>query len=535
MAKEHLLAHGTRQTPQSEAMREDQVPNSAGGFGWEVDNWSKLRRFLILGTEGGSYYANERKLTKDNVSALRACVQEDGPRTVAEIVEISKSGRAPKNDQALFALAYAISNGDTVTKRAAAESLPEVARIGTHLYNFVAYAETMRGWGRTMRWAVSNWYSRNPDQLAYQAIKYRQRDGWSHRDLLRLAHPKNSENAPIFEWIVGGAGTIQDGDEVVGFTYPNELIGAFELAQRADTPEQTAELVRKYRLPREALLTDHLKSTEVWGALLEAGMPMTALIRNLATMTRNSTLDDSALLKIVLDQLGDGEYIRKSRVHPLAILVALRTYAGGTGYYSRAADYTPKPKVIDALDAAFYTAFQNVEPTGKSHLLALDISSSMCSGGVAGSPLSPREASAAMALVTLAVEDNVECVGFHTSLISLNLSSRMRLDNAVSYINGLGFGGTDCSLPMIYATQQNKSFDAFIVYTDSETWAGHMHPKQALDAYRQRSGINARSVVVGMVANKFTIADPKDAGMLDVVGFDTATPNLISQFVAGNI
>jgi hypothetical protein len=34
-----------------------------------------------------------------------------------------------------------------------------------------------------------------------------------------------------------------------------------------------------------------------------------------------------------------------------------------------------------------------------------------------------------------------------------------------------------------------------------------------------------------MVANKFTIADPNDVGMLDCVGFSTDTPQVIADFV----
>jgi 60 kDa SS-A/Ro ribonucleoprotein len=72
-------------------------------------------------------------------------------------------------------------------------------------------------------------------------------------------------------------------------------------------------------------------------------------------------------------------------------------------------------------------------------------------------------------------------------------------------------------------------------FEDSETWAGDIHPAQALRRYRERTGIVARLTVVGMVANGFTIADPDDAGMLDVVGFDTAAPQLISDFAAGRL
>lgn len=71
-----------------------------------------------------------------------------------------------------------------------------------------------------------------------------------------------------------------------------------------------------------------------------------------------------------------------------------------------------------------------------------------------------------------------------------------------------------------------------MIYTDSETWYGKIHPTEALRQYREQMGIPARLIVVGMVSNGFSIADPNDAGMLDVVGFDTATPQVISDFIA---
>ena len=100
-------------------------------------------------------------------------------------------------------------------------------------------------------------------------------------------------------------------------------------------------------------------------------------------------------------------------------------------------------------------------------------------------------------------------------------------------MSDLPFGGTDCALPMLYAQATEREVDTFVIYTDSETWAGDVHPAQALRDYRRASGIDARLVVVGMVSNGFSIADPTDPGMLDVVGFDTATPQLISDFARG--
>ena len=74
----YLKRHGTRRVPQwAPIPGSGQVPNSADGFAWEVDDWARLRRFLILGTEGGSYYAGEFALTRENAQAVERCIHED--------------------------------------------------------------------------------------------------------------------------------------------------------------------------------------------------------------------------------------------------------------------------------------------------------------------------------------------------------------------------------------------------------------------------------------------------------------------------
>ena len=64
-----------------------------------------------------------------------------------------------------------------------------------------------RGWGRGLRKGVAAWYEgKAPEALAYQVAKYQRRDGWSHRDLLRLAHPATADPArqAVYRWVVGG-------------------------------------------------------------------------------------------------------------------------------------------------------------------------------------------------------------------------------------------------------------------------------------------------------------------------------------------
>jgi len=522
--------YSRRETPQSEPIPgSTQIANSAGGYAWGVDDWMRLDRFLILGSEGGTYYIHPRKLTRENAESVIRCVNADYKRTVDRIVEVSESGRAPKNDPALFALALCASAESVEARQYALDALPSVARIGTHLFHFLEYIEGLRGWGRSLRRGIGGWYTnKTPAKLAYQAIKYQQRDGWSHRDALRLSHPVPSpeEHDAIFKWIVQGVTPDHSENPAL------QQVRAFDLAKEADDILTIIHLIKTHNLPREAIPTRWLKEIPVWDALFEK-MPMMAMVRNLATMTANGFIVPfSEAAKEVVTRLLDEERIIKSRMHPIAILSALLTYQRGQGMRGRKT-WTPVGTIVNALDAAFYTAFQNVEPTGKSHLLALDISSSMEWGEMAGIPgMNPRIGSAAMALVTAAVEPNTEFVGFSRNLMPLTITPRQRLDDVVRYVNRLPFGRTNCSLPMLYALKKRLSVDTFVIYTDSETWAGQPHPAQALIQYRQATGIPAKLVVVGMMANEFTIADPNDAGMLDVVGFDTATPKLISDFVA---
>src|SRR5262245_48206036 len=125
----------------------------------------------------------------------------------------------------------------------------------------------MRGWGRGLRNAVAGWYvNREAGDLAHQAVKYQQRDGWSHGDLLRLAHPK----APSPQHDAVGA-------------LP-KFIEAFERVKQTANLVEVVKLIDEFDLPREAIPTQWLNEAKVWEALLER-MPMTAMVRNLGKMT----------------------------------------------------------------------------------------------------------------------------------------------------------------------------------------------------------------------------------------------------------
>ena len=550
-----LSTISTRSTPQSRPARADQTRNAAGGYTFQVGDWERLHRFLTLGTDGGTYYTKAEDLTRQNAEVVFRCAAADGQRLVREIVEISTAGRAPKVNSAIFALAVASAADDENTRRAALSALTEVCRTGTHLYTFTRYAEQFRGWGRAMRRAVATWYDdRDLGKLTYQVLKYRQRDGWTHRDLLRLSHADGAGDrghAALYEWVTKGG----EGDGLL------PLVEAFQNAQRATTVAEWVRLVEAHKdLSWEMLPDAALTKPQVWEALLHNRIPMTALMRQLGRLSKIGLVSDNlgnTATRLVVEQLADERAIRNARIHPINVLVALSTYASGRGIRSTTGGWQVSQKVVDALDAAFYLAYGNVEASGKRMLLACDVSGSMDSP-VSGLPLTCRVVTGALALVTASVEKEHQIVGFtggdptgrpsgfphgglyrthgrDAGLWPMQISPRQRLDDVVRYMDGLPFGRTDCGAPMVWALNNKVPVDQFTILTDNETWAGPVHPHQALEQYRQKMGIDSTLVVVAMTATGSSIADPRDPRQLDVSGFDSTVPQVISDFAAGRI
>lgn len=510
----------TAQTAPLPGRAAEQVPNSAGGFVWRVDLWQQLERFLILGTDAGTFYIAEPKLTADNAQSVLAALRENGPRVVDTTAAISESGRAPRNTPALFVLALASAPqfADEATVTRALGALPRVARTASDLCTYVEFVKHLRGWGRGLRTAIADWYTeRPPSALAYQLTKYRERVGWSHRDLLRVSHaqPPTPEHNAVFRWAVRGDLTPADAETPA-------VITAFEAAKRATSEREIVRLIETHSLTHELVPNQWKAAPEVWEALLP-NLPYRALVRNLGKLTEVGVLaPGSPSTALAVLRLTDRARLQKARVHPLTLLSAL------TAYKARGA---ATGAIIDALDEAFHMAFANVEPTGRRICVAIDASGSMQASACSGMPhVTAAMGAAAMAMTFARVETGAVIVAFHDAIWNVDITAKDRLDRAVAAI-AREPRATDASLPMKWAAERNLQFDAFVLLTDNETWSGDRHPAQALAQYRRKTGIAAKLVSVAMAANSFSIADPKDPLQLDVVGFDATAPAVVADFL----
>ncbi|UJR26768.1 hypothetical protein I4U23_008083 [Adineta vaga] len=567
--------------PQSEPLRADQVQNNAGGFVWTVDDMQRLRRFLCLGSEGGTYYQGEKELGIENAQAILKLIETGrGTEVVDTIKTYSIEGRTSKQNPIMFALALCAKSSDLATKQAAYGSLSEICRIPTHLFMFIKYARALgQKWGRAQRRAVAKWYTeQSPSKLAMAVTKYQNREGYTHRDVLRLSHPSTKDPLLcfLFDYITHGlqkatenlnkpkettsenqtidnnqeqqsssqihaSNTVDEEEEgntkkLATIEQLKEFLETVEKAKTSTNDDELIAAIRQHNLVREHMPTSMLKSTALWGVLLEK-MPLTAMIRNLGKMSEiNLLTENSDAEKLIVQRLKNREQLQRARVHPFSILVALGTYKQGHGFKGKL-KWDVSENIKKALEEAFYLSFKFVKPTNLRYLLALDVSGSMSCGTINGSPsITPAEGSCAMCMVTLRTEQHAKVVAFSHELIPVEITKDDTLEKVMATTRAISMGGTDCALPMLYALEHKEKFDVFVVYTDNETWFGKTHPTEALQKYRKEMNCpNAKLIVVGMQSNSFTIADPNDKGMLDVVGFDSAAPQVMSLFAEGQI
>lgn len=503
------------------------VENNAGGFVFQVDKWSYLYRFLIIGSEGGSYYVHHKDLTKQNVDNSIECIKEDGYKVLSMIEDVSVAGKAHSNDPAIFLLALVMTKGTIGSRRKAAILLPKICRTGTHLFTFVHYIDSMRSWGRVVRRAVSSWYRR--DNLDYQLVKYQGRtvegskNHWTHRDVLRSCHvhPRNIPDQRLFRYVIKD----EFDTDNVGIIY------GFERLKRYENISEAVNLIKEYRIPHDAWPTELKNRPEVWEAALD-DLPLMALIRNLNKLTALGVIKEDSWEKIdmVVNKLTDQDYIKKSKIHPIQALTAMKTYSVGHGVRGNL-EWSPIMHISGALEKAFYLSFGNLEPIDKSMFIAVDVSSSMSCN--ATNVLTCAEIAACMAMVF--VKQFRKCIlkGFSGELKDINITVNSSLREVLGITYRMTFGNTDCSLPMVYARDKGLDIDGFIVLTDNETWCGDVHPCQALNNYRKAMNKNSKFIVNAMTSTNFSIADPTDINSLDVVGFDVSTPKVVETFLGG--
>lgn len=119
----------------------------------------------------------------------------------------------------------------------------------------------------------------------------------------------------------------------------------------------------------------------------------------------------------------------------------------------------------------------------------------------------------------------MDVIAFADNLYHMPITAATSYKEAQDMMTELPFGNTNISLPFVWAADKQRDYDVFIVLTDNETNAfGYIKPAAALQQYRRMRGVSSKLIVCAFAATSFTVADPRDRGMFDFAGLDSALP-----------
>lgn len=550
-----------RRTSQRQKTEPSQVQNNAGGYVYPVDKWEAARRFMIMGTETGSFYRGETELTKEMVNQTARCLRENPIRLAMTAKEIISERSAIRPDYALYVLAGVSLCPDEDARRCVLDDLRTVCNIPSHLFMFLKFRKDLGGrWNRMLRNGVArNFNARHPGQLMYHFLKYKQRYGWSHQDVIRQSHAMaiSKEHNELYDLFSDD--TFHREDVHAALREPQaysesrmgnllrSLMGKYPLFKgyvrlwyTKPTATIAARIVKDHRLTREMIPTPYLKFKTVWDALLK-DMPTGALIRNLTNLGSHRVLAEGkpAMIKEVARRLRDPDLMKAAGIHPLQVLQASTEYEKGVG--RRGKTWEPVMEVRNALNTAFHNSFDNIIPTFKRLLVAVDTSPSMGHRVPDVPDMAMTSAAGLIAMCFIRSEPHVTLLDFNDDCRLLDINPEDDLQNVIRHIQGLITGGTDCAAPINWAynwyrRDRSVVYDAFVILTDSETWSGRMgKPYEALQLYRQHVNPKARMVTVQMESNAHTLGAPDDEAVLDCIGFDTAMPTVVTDFLRRDI
>lgn len=600
----------------------EMAPNRGGGYGFVVTWQTSLLRFLILGTDKG-YYTSALDNTKESLNVIKPLVVSNGLEMVKMVDEVYETGRAARQDPTFVALALLCTSPDLEVRKAAWALVGKI-RTFSHLCTFLKYyMDNNGGWGRLAKRTLSDWVVKNhtAHELLYQVVKYLSRDGWTFRDLLRCLHinPSTLNNDQQMVLKLMGRNGNKNVTQDQAFTNALEFgrnnqasqneLEYMEAIYYLKTCNETTEgvldqiitKIYKHNFTHEFLQKWALKSDKVWRALLltedgsKVKMPITALIRNLSTLTVRGLFDDENVVNLVCNHLTNQEVIKKSLIHPATVAIAWKQYECGRGLKGKQT-WSPNQQVCTALETTMYSAFSNVEATGKRIYHCFDGSGSMATSmGTVGN-MTSAEAVGLLGLICSRTEEastqqycvfssNRSASQVSSSWFSwgsqsttdngglrpLTFSPQSSLNEAARITQITDWGCTDCSLPIenkikefntkfasLHTQDKNRFAEAlsngdketqkvvlnslgiflpeiFVIYTDNDVNSGKRHPSQALQEYRSLTGLEAKMAVVATQASRQTIADPKDSGMMDLVGFDSQLPSILHDFICGKL
>lgn len=501
--------------------RTDMILAKSGAYTFKTSDKDYVRRCLMLGTTSNSFYYSSEESSKEFILFLMKVV-EDSPTILEEEILYAAEGRTINQSTPILALVF-LSTGDAVAKAGFKRIFPKVIRTASNLYEFLAYTKKIRGQGRLIGNAINDWLeSKSTKDLTYQFLKYRSRNGFSARDVLRLKRPKttDADRNALYKYLT-------QGEHLPEWKDNESLKQIYWFEFLKSNPTKAKEAIEGGNLSHEMVLTVAKMDKPAFEALVPK-LPIMAMIRSLGSLTSKKIFDSLDMQDLVCDKLTNLDELRVKGIHPIQLLKALKTYSKGHGVKGSLV-WRPEQRIVSALSKAVGDSFEFLKPTNARIAVFVDRSGSMQSSCDDMGVLSCFEAGMIIGAAIYKTEprSTLGVFSYEDDCCYVSLSKQEAYESFLKVAFG---GGTDVSLPIKKLLKDNHNVDAIVLVTDNESWSGN-HTFQLVAEYRKKINKDVKVIYITLVPNKLSLAEPEDELAFNIAGFDPSIPSLIAKIL----
>ncbi|MEO7689887.1 MAG: TROVE domain-containing protein [Sphingomonas sp.] len=480
--------------------------NREGAPAYALGAEAKLAQLAATGTLNDSFYATAETHLAEVLAAAKAV----DPMFVARAAVYARKAGAMKDMPALLTAYLTVAEPDLAVR-----VFGRVIDNGRMLRTFVQIMRSGQV-GRTSlgtrpKRLVKGWLEQASMRDLMAAATG---NDPSLADIVRMVHPspRDETRRAFYGWLIGKPYDVA--------ALPVE-IAAFEGWKHKPSGVLPS-------VPFQWLTAFPL-TAEQWGELAGT-MGWQALRMNLNTLARNGAFAVDGVTAAVAARLSDVEALKKARVLPYQLMVALDS----------AGESVPL-KVQAALEDALEASVSNVPMVSGSVVVCPDVSGSMASPATgyrkgATSKVSCNQVAALVAAAMLRTNRQARVLPFEQRVVKVKLDPFARLVVNTAKLATVGGGGTSVSAPLAQLNAERATVDLVVIVSDNESWvdarAGATATMREWDSIKRRNP-RAKLVCVDIQPHGTTQASGRPE-ILNVGGFSDAVFDTIARFASGD-
>jgi len=481
--------------------------NREGAPAYVLGAEAKLAQLAATGTLNDSFYARAETHLTEVLAAAKAV----DPMFVARAAVYARKAGAMKDMPALLAAYLTVAEPDLAVR-----VFGRVIDNGRMLRTFVQIIRSGQV-GRTSlgtrpKRLVKGWLEQASMRDLMAAATG---NDPSLADIVRMVHPnpRDETRRAFYGWLIGK---------------PYDV---------AALPVEIAAFEDWKRDPSEALppvpfqwLTALPLTAEQWGELAGT-MGWQTLRMNLNTLARNGAFAVDGVTQAVAARLSDTAALRKARVLPYQLMVALDSAGAGVPL-----------KVQAALEDALEASVSNVPKVSGNVVVCPDVSGSMASPATgyrkgATSKVSCNQVAALVAAAMLRTNRLARVLPFEQRVVQVKLDPFARLAVNTAKLAAVGGGGTSVSAPLAQLNAERAAVDLVVIVSDNQSWvdASWFKPSATMFEWNaiKRRNPQAKLVCVDIQPHGTTQASGRPE-ILNVGGFSDAVFDTIARFASGD-